>query len=183
MTGFCFIRLCHLASTIYCRDTNSMRVLRFRELLDVVRENENCINLSRATTNHVNLGGAEPLSSRPPKLVVYSRDSRPLDCLALANRFSRWVIIIIIIIIISCHDHQYRRFACSDIHQVSKYKAVVAVSSYYGARDILERFRNDEKVRVEKYNVIHHSDTVRNILYGGVVLGIISGGVLLWRSV
>ena len=79
MTGYCFIRLCHLASTIYCRDTNSMRVLRFRELLDVV-------------TNHVNLGGAEPLSSRPPKLVVYSRDSRPLDCLALANRFSRLVI-------------------------------------------------------------------------------------------
>ena len=100
MTGFCFIRLCHLASTIYCRDTNSMRVLRFRELLDVVREYENCINLSRATTNHVNLGGSEPLSSRPPKLVVYSRDSRPLDCLALANRFSRFVIIIIIMKII-----------------------------------------------------------------------------------
>ena len=100
MTGYCFIRLCHLASTLYCRDTNSMRVLRFRELLDVVREYENCINLSRATTNHLNLGGSEPLSSRPPKLVVYSRDSRPLDCLALANRFSRLVIIVIMNIVI-----------------------------------------------------------------------------------
>ena len=179
MTGYCFIRLCHLASTIHYRDTNSMRVLRFRELLDVVREYENCINLSRATTNHLNLGGEEPPSSRPPKLVVFSRDSRPLDCLALANRFSRWVIIIIIVIIIILN----LRFACSDIHQVSKYKAVVAVSSYYGARDILERFREDEIVRVEKYNVIQHSDTVRNILYGGVLLGLISGGVLVYRSI
>ena len=99
MTGYCFIRLCHLASTINYRDSNSMRILRFRELLDVVREYENCVNLSRATTNHLNLAGEEPLSSRPPKLVVFSRDSRPLDCLALANRFSRLVIITIIIII------------------------------------------------------------------------------------
>ena len=63
MTGYCFIRLSPLASTIHYRDTNSMRVLRFRELLDVVREYENCINLSRATTNHLNLGGEEPPSS------------------------------------------------------------------------------------------------------------------------
>ena len=67
MTGYCFIRLCHLASTIHYRDTNSMRVLRFRELLDVVREYDNCINLSRAATNYINLGGNEPVSSRPPK--------------------------------------------------------------------------------------------------------------------
>ena len=66
---------------------------------------------------------------------------------------------------------------------MSQHKAVLAVSSYYGARDILERFRTDERVRVEKYNVIHHSDTVRNLLYGGLVLGLISGGVLVWRSI
>ena len=61
-----------------------------RELLDVVREHDNCINLSRAATNYINLGGQEPVSSRPPKLVVQSRDKTPLDCLLLADRFSRW---------------------------------------------------------------------------------------------
>ena len=90
MAGFCFVRLAHLASSLGYLNTNQARVLRFVELLEVVREHDNCVNISRAAISHVNLGGEEPVSSRPPKLVVYSRDNTPLDCLALADRFSRY---------------------------------------------------------------------------------------------
>ena len=65
------------------------------------------------------------------------------------------------------------RFACSDIKKLSKHKAVVAVSSFRGARDILEKFREDKRVKVEQYNVLQHSDTVRAFLWAGVIFGII----------
>ena len=83
--------------------------------------------------------------------MVFTRDKSPLDCLALAERFSR--------------------FACSDIQQVSRHKAVVAVSSHAGSRDLLARFKEDERLGVETYNILQHSDRVRALLWAGVGLG------------
>ena len=47
----------------------------------------------------------------------------------------------------------------------------MAVSSYNGARDLLARFREDEKVVVETYSILQHSERVRALLWGGALLG------------
>ena len=55
----------------------------------VASEHENLINLSRAVTHHVNLGGEEPPSGRPPLLWVSARGGASLDTVLLADTFSR----------------------------------------------------------------------------------------------
>ena len=93
LAGFCFIRTCHLAATISYLDIKRMRVLAFHELLTIVAEYENHINLSRAVTHYINLGGQDPETVRPPCLYICSRGWRwrPLDMAVIADTFSRYV--------------------------------------------------------------------------------------------
>ena len=85
-----FIFSLHLAATVSYLDIKRMRVLAFHELLQVASEHENLINLARAVTHHINLGGEEPQSGRPPLLRVTSRSgASTLDTGLLADTFSR----------------------------------------------------------------------------------------------
>jgi len=163
LAGFCFIRTCHLAATISYVDIKRMRVLAFHELLTVVSDNENQINLSRAMSKYINLAGDEPETNRPPFLYVTSRHkSLPLNCSLIAEALSR--------------------FACSDIQQISKYEAIIAVSSFRGARDILNKFRHRGDFKIEVYSFLKHSRSARMSLWTGVVMGTLSIFAILTKK-
>jgi len=149
LAGFCFVRIGHLAATISYMDIKKMRVLAFREKLDILAEYCNCINIGRAVTNHVNLGGQEPDTDRPTWLHVRARNGR-LDCMVVAERFAR--------------------FACADIRQVGRAEAVVAISTHRGAREVMVAFSGGEEWVVERYNMVRHNKKVRGLLWGGVVV-------------
>ena len=162
LAGFCFIRSLHLAATVSYLDIKRMRVLAFHELLRVASEHQNHINLARAVTHHVNLGGEEPPSGRPPLLWVTSRGgSSPLDTALLADTFSR--------------------FACSDIRRVSRSSAQVAVSSFRGARDLLTKFREHPEWRLEVYSAMRHSLAIRRTMWTCVILGSVTLASIMIR--
>ena len=162
LAGFCFIKIGHLAATISYMDIKKMRVLAFREKLDILEEYCNCVNIARAVTNHVNLGGIEPDTNRPKWLYVKSKMGR-LDAIKLAEKLAK--------------------YACSDIRRIGLQEAIVAVSTHRGVRDILVSCAGSEEWRVEKYNLFQHNKKVRGLLWGGVVLGISLGVGLVWKEI
>ena len=162
IAGFCFVRIGHLAATINYLDIKKMRVLGFNEKLEILSEYSNCINIGRAVTNHVNLGGEEPVTDRPTWLHVRARKGR-LDCMVVAEKFAR--------------------FACSDIRQMNRAEAVVAISTHRGAREVMVAFSGGEDWVVERYSMVRHNRGVRRLLWGGVVLGVSLGIGLVWKEI
>lgn len=161
LAGYCFVRIGHLAATISYMDIKKMRVLGFSEKLQILSEFRNCVNIGRAVTNHVNLGGEEPTPDRPTWLHVRAKKGR-LDCMAVAEKFAR--------------------FACADIRRVSRAEAIVAVSTHRGAREVLVAFSGGEEWSVERYSIVRHNRRVRGLLWTGVGLGVTLGIGLVWKE-
>jgi len=154
LAGFCFVRIAHLAATISHLDIKRMRVLSFPELLAVLADYENRINVGRANTNHLNLGGPEPECVRPALLLVRSRGGQPLEPARVAAELAG--------------------LASADIRAVGRDAVVVAVSSHRGARSLVDKYRGPAaKWEVELYCAVRHNPVVRGLLWAAAGTGLI----------
>ena len=77
----------------------------------------------------------------------------------------------------------YSRFACSDIQPVSRSEALVAVTSYRGARDLLSQFRHHPEWSVSVYSPLRHSPAIRRTLWTCVILGSVTLASILIKRV
>ena len=78
----------------------------------------------------------------------------------------------------------FSRFACSDIQPVSRREALVAVTSFRGARDLLTRFRDHPEWRLSKYSRLRHSPAIRRSLWTCVILCSVSlASILVTRAI
>ena len=73
------------------------------------------------------------------------------------------------------------RFACSDIRSLGPHSAMVAVSSFRGARDLLAKFGRPPDWRLEVYSSIKHDPGVRRMLWSGVLIGSVTLASILLR--
>jgi len=145
LTGFCFIKIAHLAASLEYLQLNQMRPLFWREHLAVLHDHQNLVNIQRAVVNHVNLGGDDPPSQRPLLIHVKTRKGSKINSTMVAEKFAR--------------------YGNADIEPYSRCCAMVAVSSHRGAMDILQSFRKDKQLIVETYSPIKHNPLVRTCLW------------------
>jgi len=162
LAGFCFVKIAHLAATLSYLDANNMRPLSFREHLQVLSEYRNQVNVQRAVINHVNLAGDDPPTVRPTWIHVTARDGSQMDTTQVAEKFAR--------------------YGCADIEPCGRSRALVAVTSHRGAKDILKSFRHDRDLLVENYNPLRHSPATRACLWAGVVVTTGLGLALLFST-
>lgn len=159
LTGFCFIKIAHLAASLDYLQLNQMRPLSFREHLGVLQDHQNLVNIQRAVVNHVNLAGEDPASLRPLWIHVKTRRGCKINPTMVAEKFAR--------------------YGNADIEPYSRCCAMVAVSSHRGARDILQSFRRDAELIVENYDPIKHNPLLRTCLWAFPVVTAVLGISLL----
>ncbi|KAK2171272.1 hypothetical protein NP493_1085g00046 [Ridgeia piscesae] len=90
MCGYVFVRLAHIWT---CRDVKSVdsRLMFFHEYLMALRQFRNCVNVIRASVDHVKMDGADPETMRPQWLFVQSRKGKQnLASLQLSGLFSSY---------------------------------------------------------------------------------------------
>jgi hypothetical protein len=151
-TGFCFIRMAHIyASLSFGRNLTS------REHLASVASKKNCVNLIRASVNHVCLDRPDPPSQRPKLLHVQVRGFQTVDISKVAELFSRYDAV--------------------DVKQFTRYRALVAVGNHRSANEILTQFQKHKDFYVSYYHPIWHSPVVRTFLWTGVA---VSGGIFAY---
>ncbi|KAL3269162.1 hypothetical protein HHI36_008245 [Cryptolaemus montrouzieri] len=74
--GYIFIRLAFLKIH---ENHPKTKVFMPVELLNGVEEYKNCLNVIRGSINHINLGGEDPETTRPPWLVIETKRNQKLD--------------------------------------------------------------------------------------------------------
>ncbi|KAF6203751.1 hypothetical protein GE061_002086 [Apolygus lucorum] len=147
MTGFCFLKMMNLLkvdgkkSYVHCSNT---------ELMNVAVRFKNKVNIGRAFVPYLQLDGPDPLSSRPPHLVVsYSNRSRlnfkQLDSLLL-------------------------EVGTFEVRPLSLYAATVAAPNYHSYDDAIKKFSKMNDFRVEKYSLLRHHKWVRSFFIVGCIL-------------
>ncbi|XP_020708976.2 pre-piRNA 3'-exonuclease trimmer-like isoform X2 [Athalia rosae] len=155
--GYCFIKMAHIFAVSRYGGSVELRALSNIEILSGPREYVNKVNLMRASTHHLNLGGPEPRSERPQWLYVKSLGPFRLNIHEIAD-------------MLSMHGSiDVKPFSCG--------QALVATPNHRSARDIIIRFRNSKEIYVAPYSLLRHSPTVKILLWGSVL---ISGGAIVW---
>lgn len=159
LCGYTFVRICHLLrfkdKSHYAVSSNSCP---FNMYLASVAPFCNCVNIIRATINHIRLDGADPPSLRPQKLFVRCRKrGQRLNIQQVAEWLSP--------------------YGTVDIHLLTPQTALVAAGNFTCARDILAAFKHHPHITVTKYRFWRHSQIGKILLWTGLFL---STGVCVW---
>lgn len=148
IAGFIFIKLSHMIAVRKLGRASSP-LITFHDYLQAIKSSVNKLNLIRASTKHLSLDSTDPGSKISELLHVQSKDSSNLNALELAELFGA--------------------YSTVDVKLLDQRRALLAVSSFVGCRNILKEFRHDERLSVRRYNVFEHNKLVRFCLWGSLV--------------
>ncbi|XP_025093055.1 pre-piRNA 3'-exonuclease trimmer-like isoform X2 [Pomacea canaliculata] len=156
-SGIIFLRLCHIIKF------GNERIITtcpcsFNMYLSAAAPYCNCINVIRATLNHISLDGRDPPITRPEHLFVTCRKrSQRLNIQQLAEWFSS--------------------YGTVDVQLKNSRTALVAAGNFSCAKAILTAFQGHHYIRVTRYHFWKHSPAAKLVLWSGLVL---SGGICIW---
>ncbi|XP_065055422.1 pre-piRNA 3'-exonuclease trimmer-like [Rhopilema esculentum] len=160
LTGYVFIRMAHFMAA---KDIKSSEImpLKFRQQLRALKEFENCINIARASLRYVVIGGDDPPSQIPARFIVCSKGnlSEPLS----ANEIA----------------HEFLSFGSVDVQMETSHKAIVAVSHWKRAKNVIHAFKRHRKYKVTPYSSTSKfsSDKLMSIGFG-IVLLVATGSIV-----
>jgi len=158
-----FLRMAHLlASKSSSRSKGGP--IPLSKFLRVLRPFENLVHLSRATVQHVNLGGPDPPSNRPQWLSVSSKvKTKPLVARTLAREFAG--------------------FGSVDVKILDSQHALVAVAQHRKAKDVLRSFRRHKFLSVRPYKSLLDSSELKIACWCCGTAIILTGvAIFLWKS-
>ncbi|XP_030752804.1 pre-piRNA 3'-exonuclease trimmer-like [Sitophilus oryzae] len=156
--GYIFIRLAHL--NIYDKYPSS-KVFVSSEYIGGLTQYKNKVNLIRCSVPNINFDGPDPVTTRPPYLVIESRKNQAINISQVTSLLSSFGFV----------EIRKMRFA--------RTKALVAVDNFGNARRILRGLKSNADYRVIQYTLLRHSPIARICLIGGVSL---SGALVVWLT-
>jgi len=144
MTGFAFLKAAHYAASIDYLSPKSMRPLNFKEYQHCMRRFRNKINIARASILCINLDGDDVKARRPAEIYVRLRRPNSEEKGAGFRNSTQFQTLI---------AHKLSRYGSVDVKLLSSgYEAIVAISNYRTAKDILLAFDDDEDLLVTNYS-------------------------------
>ncbi|CAH1155819.1 unnamed protein product [Phaedon cochleariae] len=155
-SGYIFIRLAYL--NVYRKYPKSKNFVSC-ELIAGLSEYKNKVNVIRGSVSYMRLDDADPVSNRPPFLVIESVDNKPVSIPQVSSILSSFGFV------------EIRKFP------YQRKRALVAVDNFGNARRILNNFKSHDKFHVSQYSTIRHSSLVRSCILGGITM---SGVLLIW---
>ncbi|KAK8378113.1 hypothetical protein O3P69_018821 [Scylla paramamosain] len=158
LTGFCFLRMCHLSAMVQLPQMQHHRPLSPREHLSTLRQYANKIHLQRSAVPFMSLDGTDPRSKRPPWLVVQGRGrgvraSPGLVSAALA------------------------KYGQLDVQPLNNNSVLVATSSWRSVSEILANLSSEGPLKAQVYTRLRHSTLGRSVVWSSAVL---STGLCAW---
>lgn len=160
MAGTVFLTLAHIKATEGIK-SSELRKPHFAFYIRALESQKNCVNVIRATVDHVKLDDLDPASRRPQWLSVTCRKKgQVINAEELAALLSQ--------------------HGSVDIRCQGTSHALVAIGNYRSAREILRAFRKHDRLRFASYDMWKHSKALRGCLWAGVLL---FGGLSVWTLV
>ncbi|XP_045122317.1 LOW QUALITY PROTEIN: pre-piRNA 3'-exonuclease trimmer-like [Portunus trituberculatus] len=158
LTGFCFLRMCHLAAMVQLHQTQHQRPLSPREHLSTLRPYANKMHLQRSAVPFMSLAGADPRTKRPPWLVVQGRGG--------AMRASPGLV-----------SAALAKYGQLDVQPLNNNSVLVAMSSWRSVTEILANLSSEGPLKAQVYTRLRHSTLGRSVVWSGAVL---STGLCAW---
>ncbi|KAF2897791.1 hypothetical protein ILUMI_08378 [Ignelater luminosus] len=156
-TGYIFIRMAHIyASERY----NKVKGKKFMssELLQAVEKHRNNVNIIRGDVSHIRLDGDDPVSRRPPWLIIETKN-KPINVNQVTSLLGMYGYV-------EVKPHSFKGRS-----------AIIAVDNFGSARRILRQFNSHSDFKIQQYNPLKHSPVAGAVLWSSFL---ISGIVLAW---
>ncbi|KAK4319453.1 hypothetical protein Pmani_009610 [Petrolisthes manimaculis] len=160
LTGFCFISMAHLHAMLQMPSRTQQRPLSPREHLYAVKNLANRIQMRQSRVKYINLAGHDPVSRRPPWLLVQSRQG------CWWSRLSPSLV-----------SSSLSHFGSIDVRSHGRSSVLVATTSWKRTSDIKEGLANDRYLKAQVYNKFRHSSTLRTL---GWSVGLVSTSLSAW---
>lgn len=153
-SGYIFIRLAYL--NIFQKYPKSKKFM-CTELIAGLDNCKNRLNVIRGAVSCIKIDGEDPLSTRPPYLIVESTKNMPLNIHQVSSILSSFGFV------------EIRRLPYQNK------RALIVVDNFGSARRILQNFTTNSDYRIQQYNFLKHSTVIRMCLLSGMTIS----GILL----
>ncbi|XP_057655355.1 pre-piRNA 3'-exonuclease trimmer-like isoform X1 [Diorhabda carinulata] len=153
-SGYIFIRMAYL--NVFQKYPKSKKFM-CTELIAGLDGCKNRLNVIRGAVSSIKIDGDDPVSTRPPYLVVESTKNMPLNISRVSCILSSFGFV------------EIRRFPYQNK------RALIVVDNFGSARRILNNFKTNSDYRIQQYNFLKHSTAIRMCLLSGMTIS----GILL----
>lgn len=163
-TGYIFIRMANICANLKDPEVNQKRKILSSELLHSMGDAKNAINLIQCSISNIQLDGNDPISKRPPFLIVESLKNSPVNIAQVRALLS---------------DHGF----IDVLPFASKgHSAIVAVDNFGSHRRILQQFRTNTDYKVRQYSILQHRIGKRMMWSGALICTAIGVWIFANRS-
>ncbi|KAF5298217.1 hypothetical protein FQA39_LY02641 [Lamprigera yunnana] len=156
-TGYIFLRMAHFEAASKAQVKS--KIFMSTELFQAVSYCKNRVNLIRGNISYLQLDGSDPISTRPPWLIIKTTKKRSINIKEVAQLLS------------SC--------GFAEIRPYSRKGALIAVDNFSSVSRILSTFRSNSDFKIQQYHFLKHSPVISRFLWSGAIL---SGAVLAWYA-
>ncbi|KAK4876013.1 hypothetical protein RN001_012435 [Aquatica leii] len=156
-TGYVFIRMAHIYAS--SKTQVKKKVFMSKELFQAVLGFKNKVNVIRGGVSYIRLDGDDPVSKRPPWLIVDGVKKERLDINEVSALLGTYGFV-------EVKPYSYKGN-----------RAIVAVDNFGSAKRILKNFQSHSDFKIQQYNFLKHSPVANAFLWSGII---VSGTFLAW---